>query len=356
MRDAFWLTRLCASVLVVSLGSAAAAGPVDDALKDIQKQIDDLNKKGNTTVNPGSLAIESWLLTATAVDATAGKVHTAVGRAVGDRTLLVVGGPEAVEFGRALVMKAEIDLLARRLRDVCRCQNRLLVSSSFPAIAGAVIGLLKSETSVTGIDQSLDARLLAAAVAGKFGNAILPSAAVSGGADSDLMRSFGALVETADAAQREYETLAAVKDPSGPQKDKRDRLKALLDIYDALYKRVATANAEGVVPLAVAARLHALLEKEPLILRVTPEKAGGTLLKRTNVVTALGGESVFVSGGLVSSYQLTDPATGRLIQAGIVTCRTTLASLKRVQNASWRSPVVVRTADGQDEPSAACSP
>ena len=59
------------------------------------------------------------------------------------------------------------------------------------------------------------------------------------------------------------------------------------------------------------------------------------MLKRTNLLTAFGAETAFVSGGLVSSYQLTNPMTGVLIKAGIVTCRTTLTSLKRVQQGSW---------------------
>ena len=194
------------------------------------------------------------------------------------------------------------------------------------------------------IKQEVPAALLAAAVANRLDHAFLPSAAIAGEHDAKLIRSFKNLMDAADEAQ---EKAAA---------DEQDELKALLARYDSLTTRLLTPDKAGVAPLAFAARLQKLLQGDPYVLRVNTEKAGGTLLKRTNVVTAFGGESVFVSGGLVSSYQLTDPRTGEMIGAGVVTCRTTLTSLKRVQNASWQAQASIRTTDGRLEPAAICSP
>ena len=83
------------------------------------------------------------------------------------------------------------------------------------------------------------------------------------------------------------------------------------------------------MPLATAARMDALMALKPHILTIKTEKAGGTLLKRTNLVTALGGETAFVSGGLVTSYRLVNPVDGRVLNAGVLVCRTALTSSKK---------------------------
>jgi hypothetical protein len=349
---------LCVPVALLCATSAGAA-EIEDTLKAIQQQIDALKQQGKYTVNPGSVAIESWLLTSTAIESTADKIHGAVagvikndvpvvrGRTVetpeedepkdepaqpAQRKILVVTGDEQLEFGQAAMMKTEITTLTHRLKSACGCgeQVRALASPAL-AIAGAIVGLLKSDVQLDAVEQSVDAKLLAAAVAARLPDAAIPSAAIAGDGGGELIGLFNRLVSIAEQAREKYDKLPQA------EKEKATRLKSALDYYDKFYDRVTTANDKGVVPIVLAARLHKLIENDPYVLRVNTEKAGGTLLKRTNVVTALGGESVFISGGLVSSYQLTDPTDGRMVRAGVITCRTTLTSLKRVQNASWRA-------------------
>ena len=357
--------RLLASAVLLCASGAAVAEPVEDTLKQIQAQIDALGKKGQHTVNTGSLAIESWLLSTTAIDSTAGKIYDAVSPKLvvtlpdgklGQKKVLVVTGPEVLDFGLAAMINAEMQALRNRLLAVCGgCVDRAIVELAIPlpALAGAVIGLLKSETDLTAIDLTVDAKLLAAAVAGNLGNAFLPSAAVAPSSGGKLITSFNLLVATAEDAQRAHDDLAKIEKPSDAQKEKLAKLKSVLARYDSFYAKVTTANANGIVPLSVAARLDDLMKDDPYVLRVNTEKAGGTLLKRTNVLTALGAESAFISGGLVSSYQLTDPKTGKLFKAGVITCRTTLTSLKRVQAASWIS---VDNSGVRHKAAAVCSP
>jgi hypothetical protein len=369
MRLSTWVKGLCVPVALLCATSAGAA-EIEDTLKAIQQQIDALKQQGKYTVNEGSLAIESWLLTSTAIDSTAEKIHRSVANYVKapsadatkddefdepepeGREVLVVTAAEQLEFGQAAMMKSEIAALNHRLASACGCEGPSIAMESVPAvaIAGAIAGLLKSETQLDAIEQTVDATLLAAAVAARLPNAIVPSAAIAGDGGGALIGQFNRLVSIAEQARAKYDALPQA------EKEKATRLKNALDQYDKFYDRVTTANDKGVVPIVLAARLHKLIENDPYVLRVNTEKAGGTLLKRTNVVTALGGESVFVSGGLVSSYQLTDPRTGKMIGAGVVTCRTTLTSLKRVQNASWRAQASMRTTDGRIEPAAICSP
>jgi hypothetical protein len=339
--------RLLASAMVLAASSGANAAP-EDALKALQAQVDALKKQGTYTVNTGSLAIESWLLSSTAVQKTADKIQTAlldpavVDKMKKKKRILVTAGTEAPDFSLAPMMELEIEALTDRLRKACQCGDPGTVQVvGIPAaigMFGAIAGLLKSDTELTAIAQTVDAKLLAAAVAEKL-DAALPAAAVTLG-DSQLIKDFNSLVRVADEAQAVLDSLSGENQKlTEVEKAQKARLTALLARYEAFYTRVTTANAAGAVPLVTAARLQNLIKDKPYILHVNTEGSGGTLLKRTNILTALGAESVFISAGLVSSYQLTDPEEGKVIKAGLITCRTTLTTLKRVQAGSWTNAV-----------------
>lgn len=363
-----WYTsasKLLAAMLVVcaSTGARAAADePEKSTLDQIKAALDELKQQQQTpyskyTVNQGSLAIESWLLTSTAIDGTAEKIAAAIPRTAKAKKILVIGGTEPLDFGQLAMLDMEIQALTNRLVGACGCRSRTSMVAGAPlALAGAIAGLLKSETELTAIEQSVDAKLLAAAVALRLPRGFLPSAATAPADGGDLIAHFNALVNAADNAQSEADRLAVLPKPTAPQTDKLARLKLLLGRYDSFYSRVTTANSIGVVPLAVAARLQNLIAETSYVLHVNTEKAGGTLLKRTNLLTALGAESAFISGGLVSSYQLTSPNDGDVETAGVITCRTTLTSLKRVQQGSWISSNRQIPNDPKSAPIAVCSP
>lgn len=347
--------RLCAAAILLCASGGARAAP-EDTLKEIQAEIDALKKRGTVTANPGSLVIESWLLTSTAIESTAKAIEEAVDDDAKLRRVLVVAGTEQLDFSQAAMMQLEIEALTKRLETVCKCsapkaRPGTATMNSIPAVAlfGTIAGLLKSDTELTAIDQSVDAKLLAAAVALRL-NAILPSTAVAADPKGVLITAFERLVNVADEAQAVLNRLEGLGNPSAADTVQKGRLAALLERYDAFYGRVTTANAAGAVPIVVAARLQNLSKDNPYILRVNTEKAGGTLVKRTNVLTALGAESVFITAGLVSSYQLTDPVTGQVRKAGVITCRTTLTTLKRVQSGSWKN------AGSQQQAQAVCPP
>lgn len=353
------IRRLCAAALLLCAGGSQAQAAPEDVVAGIQAEIEALKKKGTVTANPGSLAIESWLLTSTAIDSTAATIQEAVKSHAKTRRVLVVAGSEELDFSRAAMMQLEIEALTERLAAVCQCRGptgrRPIGINAVPPVIpmfGAIAGLLKSDTELTAIEQSVDAKLLAAAVAVRL-NAILPSTAVTADPRGKLISAFDKLVKQADEAQSVLDRLSAIASPTPAQSAQKAKLGALLERYGAFYDRVTTANAAGAVPLIVAARLQNLSNGDTYILRVNTEKAGGTLVKRTNVLTALGAESVFISAGLVSSYQLTDPATGEVRRAGVITCRTTLTTLKRVQSGSWKNSQSPHTAKALCLPSPA---
>lgn len=337
---------LCASALLLCAGPATAADESDKStLDEIKAAIDELKKlkqsQPQQTINTGALAIESWLLTSTAIESTAAKIHQAVKSQA--TKVVVLAGSEAPDANQAGMLRIEMEALSSRIRLAsniqCGRSNVLGVQEfSIPTAIGAataIADLLKTNTELTAISQSVDAKLLAASVAARFGGqAIIPSAAIAAGTEGRVIRQFKELVELAEPAQRERDALAGVKDPTDCVKHKLARLTPALSSFDTFYARVTTPK-DGQVPIVVADRLDRILDDTSLVLRVNTETSGGTLLKRTNLLTALGAETAFISGGLVSSYQLTNPRTGQLLKAGVITCRTTLTSLKRVQQGSW---------------------
>src|SRR4051794_3679178 len=195
---------LLASALLLFATSANA-----DPLGDIQAQLDALRKQDTYKVNTGSLSIESWLLTSTAIDATADKIHEAIGdsAAAPDGRILVVAAAEPLDFGKAVMLKSEIEALKHI---ILRELGRPALTTAPIAFAGALVGLLKSETELTPIAQNVDAKLLASAVASKFPMGIIPSAAVTADVkDGALINSFKELVSVADEAQDLRDKLAA---------------------------------------------------------------------------------------------------------------------------------------------------
>ena len=356
-------SKLVASALMVCIASSAVAEEAEKStLDEIKAAIEELKKQKQNqpqqTVNTGTLAIESWLLTSRAIDSTALEIHKAVKDQVpGD--VIVLAGDEALDANQVAMLRTEMDSLTGRIGQAYNIQCERggpSISVAFTpaegvAVAAAIADLLKSETELTAISQSVDATLLAASVAGKFsGRAIIPSAAIASGTEGPLIARFKQLVDLAERAQQARDELDAIDKPTKCQTQKLGRLSPPLASFDKFYTRVTTAGEKGSIPIVVADRLDRILGPNTMVLRVDTESAGGTLLKRKNLLTAFGAEAAFISGGLVSSYQLTNPTSGKMLVAGVVTCRTTLASLKHVQQGSWTS------VPGRRHPEAICLP
>ena len=57
------------------------------------------------------------------------------------------------------------------------------------------------------------------------------------------------------------------------------------------------------------------------ILRYEVDKSGGTVINSSNIWTSLGIPGVTIRGGLILSYRMMDPTTGRTDAAGLIVCR-----------------------------------
>jgi hypothetical protein len=260
------------------------------------------------------------------------------------RPVLVLAGAEAIDFSHVGLIETEMWAIRREFRrlgipPIAQAPgNQKLFSvpvGTAVAVANAVAGLLRSETEITPVEVAgISERALANAVAGHLGRrAILPAAIVGRIAnDAPLLLELNELAELRVQAGDRLKTLA--KAPKQNAKAIQELTK-VVGRFDTFFARVTTADEKGVVPIARAARLHAILVEQPSVLRVYVEKAGGSLINTKNITTTFGADPLRVTGGLVASYALTDPADGRVWASDIFVCRTTLSRLRPIHDASW---------------------
>ncbi|MDJ0275377.1 hypothetical protein QLH51_00965 [Sphingomonas sp. 2R-10] len=201
-----------------------------------------------------------------------------------------------------------------------------------PAVAGAVLGLLKTDTDISGIEATIPDGMLIATVARRLARSnvpvILPTALIAPNHDSALAGRWGELLASRDHAKTCLSRFGGRKADAAT---KRKTLEAAIAAVDAFEAKQTKPDDNGRIPLARAIQVETLLADNPHVLRVHVEKGGGTLLKRANLWTALGAPAVGITGGLVVSYVLTDPASGQFRGGGVLTCRTALTNLRDVQ-------------------------
>jgi hypothetical protein len=327
--------------------------------------------EGRTTLNQGAGSIEATMLASYAVDAAAVRISERV-KASHNRTgtspdIIVLAGDEALDFGRVGAMDTELNALSDVFAQLgfpapppgpqtSGADKSLEAGGSASAViaaATAAAGLLRSNTEVTALDlQAISNRALATAVAARLDSAVLPSAAIgrlddapqsaTGWSGMSLFQKYTNLLER--RRQINVERGPAPVEPAKPT-ERYKELSAGLTRFDAAAARITTPDASGAVPLAQAMRLEAMSRGNPRVLRVYVDRAGGSLVNRTNLLTTLGmADPVRVSGGMFVSYTLTDPASGRVLSAEVITCRTTSTRLSSVQRGVWGNRVAGRRA------------
>lgn len=292
------------------------------------------------------------------------------------QAVIVVAGDEALDFGRINAFSVEMDGihqdftgLARRHPPACAPprhgngpraaashggESGGLAPTAIIAAVNAAAGLLRSNTQVDALDlPKVNSRMLATAVAARLAPSssgmipVLPTSLVQAVDENPTGRSWEEMnllqkltfLQTLRGTVQNVREQVCVADRSNPTNAEKALLApydTALARFDGFVTRAATPDANGVVPLVQAARLALIAARTPLVLRVSLDQAGGSLVRTTNLLTTLAIEDpVRVSGGLVATYSLTDPASGDVRGAGIITCRTTLARLESVQGGIW---------------------
>lgn len=305
--------------------------------------------EGKTTLKENAGKIEAMML---ASDALGGAVKIIVrelngktvskgnsGQAVPLPSYIVLAGDETLDFSLSDSMSLEVRTVSALLTAAVLQQANITadVAGGVAAIS-AIAGLLRSETEVSAIDltTSLPNRLLASAVARQV-SGVIPSALIVAPFEDakdpvgSLAKNWNALIALADRAA------AARKAMGEKPKDKANAaaLDEALARFKLLFDQATTATDKAVAPIITAIRLDRLSRQNRKILRVYAEYSGGTFVSSKNLATMVGFDPMKVSGGIIVSYTVTDPTSGVVEDHHIISCRTALTSLRRVQAGSW---------------------
>jgi hypothetical protein len=307
------------------------------------KPLSDLAGEGNVTLGTGAGEMEAWLLSASAIGDAAALIADDIGRS--EPVLLLAAG-DPLNFQPLVAMNLEIDSIAQQL-NVARKQagncgaprrgTRLNAAPILPMI-GALGSMLRSDTEIRGINVEADDRLLVMALARELGQkAIMPAAAIYPDAvESPVMNKLAQLAESRAAA----DALKVCLPPA--RKDAIAALTAAITRHDTFRTAISSSDAQGRVKLAEALALESVSINNPKVVRVKLEKSGGTMITRKNLWTALGARAVAVTGGVIATFWKTDPEKGSILNAGVVTCRTALKSIRGVHNQKGKSPRTCR--------------
>ncbi len=322
----------------------------------LEKQVSTLNlpkTENKTTINEGGAVLEATQLTADAV-LQAGAVIANKVKTPGGKNILLLSADDPFDLTLADELSVEADGYATVLVSIEDAAKTILSSGSrggaiqtltlaggelavVGAAVKAVAGLLGTEATVSKITLTgVDSTLLVKAVAHGLGDvAIIPSAIIkTGPAGGVLSSKLGHLNE--NAAKLQSTRAQLVKNGSDDAKTLVGAIDEWEKRYIAFRVRISTPDKSGQTQLGAALRMQAATDNATAVLRVKLDHGAGSLVQYKNAATFFGADPVRVSGGLVASYVLTVPDTGKVTAAGVVVCRTALAKLRDIQRGQYR--------------------
>lgn len=309
---------------------------------------------GQTTLSgekPG--ATEAWMLSSSAIN----KAADAIAQDVkGKGPFLLLAKDQVVTLTLADSLKGHIDTLSTAATSTWKAYcdkvsgsnglhtfgleagDKAISPGAAPALIGAVLGAFKVDIDIQGVSVAAEDSAFVNAVATKLetGTAILPSEITAlpltgkkPPAPDTLMGAWNALAASQRALSDCRTRLAG--------KPETDTLKAQIAEIDRQLTRIdtfasdVTASSTDAPSLLARARLAEAIPANAKVLRVHVEHAGGSLIKRTTVLTAFGYPAIALTSGLVVSYRLTDPQTGKVLKSNLLVCRTARTRLGKVQ-------------------------
>lgn len=286
---------------------------------------------GKTTVDDKVGSVEGRMLAARGLAAAGPEIARGVDEKRAGRPVVILGNAGIFAFDQPVVVRQEMTRLGTMVTSAlapCRAAaGEPVVTESImgalPAI-GAVVNALKTDVDIKGFDAQLDERVVINAVAAARDFFIVPAEAVRPDEKGSLFSRLAGLRELQGQA-------AACRLRSAAGTPAAAALDASITAIEAFSIRVTAAGAEGRPSiLAQAALVDAIAALNPMVLRVSVEATGGSLLVRKNLFTALGAPAVGLTGGGVVSWRLTDPASGGVKAAGVLVCRTALTNLRAI--------------------------
>lgn len=287
-------------------------------------------------------AIETAMLASKAVKAAGVRIHDDLaGQCVSfkDAPIVVLAGNETFDLNYAETFYSRLEYHKQTLDQATNPNAvRVLDVGMITGLASAAMGLIGNDTKVTGVALAeINDAMLASAVAGAlYKCAFLPSAG-AGIAKIGGSRIGDELDEVIKSRNKAAEKLAGLPEkPNDAEKRQTEQLKAAIAGFDEFYKVINTPDTDKLTPLIRAVLVDRVTYgTKPKILRVTLNRAGGTITNSKNIVSFFGGDPVRVSGGLVATYLLVDASTGAVLAQDTLTCQTAQTKLRNIQSGNW---------------------
>lgn len=326
----------------------ARADKVDQRLDRLGLKSDAM---GKTVLTEGGGGFEGWLLSSRAIEAAAVVLNADLARLdVGREALVLLAGDETFDMTLPSTMRERLSYLSKQASDTLSSASCAAGGADAPtgtlsfapgamAALGAVVGSFRTDTTVTGFAGPDAARMvIAALVATRTRAEATPAAWIVPGDIMGVQETSPMLVKWAEIVNQRAKIaecragLARQGDGTKVQVDRLDAQTANIDDFSS--KQIGAGD--GASPLVKAMQVDGVASLKPMILRVYVEKAGGSILNRRNLWTALGAPAVGITGGAVIGWRLGDPSSGEVVGGGNLVCRTELTGMRAIQNGRVR--------------------
>ncbi len=290
--------------------------------------------EGKVTLGDGAGKAEAAMLTTSAIRQAAVEIADKANPPAGT---ILIAGSDQLDLSALLTFRAEAMGVEAQLKsalgvaDLPSCTDGTIgveiVGVGVGALITGVAGMLRTDTELRGIKTELDAQLLARAIAAIKPGLVIPKYRINPAVsqNNSVLCQLNRFDLGRGAAQAR---LTATPPPSA---DSKARLEGAIKRYEDFYQNWTKPGEAGTVRLAAAIAQAEFLGTDTRVLRVHLDSQGGSLLTRRNLWTALGAKAIAVSGGVVASFTLDNPATGAVEKSGVYICGTTLTDFRRVQ-------------------------
>lgn len=316
-----------------------------------QAQVDALGlpkPKGETSLEGNAGKLEGWMLASATLNVAATRIDENIGPWLANNapseTVILLDSDDVLDLKVGEMLRFELDGLTASYGDAMRqtnCTNapgiRAAAATPVTALIGTALSLLRTDTKISGFSFDTAEGALLNAIAGTTGGRYaIPgdlAAPGAGGATLTRLRDFIKLRGDADVCRAAIETAAGSN--ADAKKAAAARLVPLLTLaarsqawLDAVSERKDGKPSR--LELAMVADALLVADTARPVLRVRIEKAGGSLLHRSNLFTMLGAPAIGITGGTVISWRLSTPGDGVTRAGGILVCRTKLTNLNAI--------------------------
>ena len=326
----------------------AKTGLVTAKLEKLKLITDQLPKFENKTeLKSDGGKFEASLLTAAAVQQAALAVSKDVQESLTDTDSVIVLAHDAkLPINIGVMVNFQIENYKNQLL-LADATYQQLCRPGAPASAGvaaaitifnALTGLLGSETTITGLSDLVDEKMLINTVAARLGNNTQILSYGLGKADvlnSNLLVDLNKV-----AGLRDSLVINVTRCAAAAPEEKKATILSLLTVaekFNNFFAELAKPSDSGNSRIVDALLIEKVSGPNSKLLFIQLHNSGGSLIHSKNLWTTFGVDPLKVSGGLIATYSLVNMSDGALVTGGLVVCQTSLSSIRRVHRGKWRS-------------------